>query len=219
MGPACVGVRGLLCIPHNTQPTFRCVKLYTLAILPTPAHANGMSLTSTSARRVPPEMVVEIAFGLEAPTEVAARFGFSASDYQELSTQTWFRKQLEEKRAELAAQGWTFRSKMGVLAEDLLTDAYVAAKVSESATVKLEVAKYLTKVADLEPKDKFQSTAGGGFMININLGNTDSTSRVIDIAPKDVSAALPDSLDELPPLPEYLLNFPCGNELLGAELA
>lgn len=173
-----------------------------------------MSLTATSARRVPPEMVVEIAFGLESPTDVALRFGYSPLEYQELCTQPWFRKQLDEKKAELASQGWTFRSKMGVLAEDLLTDVYVAAKVSESATVKLEVAKYLTKIADLEPKDKFQSTAGGGFMININLGEQQPVSHIIDM-PKDVLADDAASLDELPPLPDYLRHFPRGDELLG----
>lgn len=178
-----------------------------------------MSLTALQSRHVPPELFVELAFGIEPPTSVAARFGYSQAEFGTLSAQPWFQKALKAKQDELAAQGWNFRAKMGMLAEDLLTDAYVAAKASDSAAIKLEVGKYLTKVADLEPRQSQQAIAGPGFSISINLGaQPNSTNGVIDVSSKDVSATLPGSFGELPAIPDYgVASFPLTSELIGVS--
>lgn len=175
-----------------------------------------MSLTSLQSRQVPPELFVELAFGIEPPTTVAARFGYTSTEYNALAAQPWFQKALKSKQDELASQGWNFRAKMGMLAEDILTDAYVAAKASDSAAIKLEVGKYLTKVADLEPRQSNQLAAGPGFSISINLGS--KASNVIDITSQDVSATSSGSLDELPPIPDYgVASFPLTSDLIGVS--
>jgi hypothetical protein len=161
-------------------------------------------------------MLVELAFGIEPPTSIASRYGYSQTAYDDLTRQSWFQKALKAKQAELTDGGWNFKSKMGMLAEDLLTDAYVSAKASESATVKLEVAKYLTRIAELEPKEKFTATAGTGFQININLGSNNNQEIPLSKDVLDVSSG---SLDELPPIPDYgVAVFPVNNELIGAQL-
>lgn len=184
-----------------------------------------MSITASQTRHVPPELFVELAFGIEPPTTVAARFGYTSTEYNALATQPWFQKALKSKQDELASQGWNFRSKMSMLAEDLLVDAYVTAKASDSGPFKLETAKYLTKVADLEPRQSQQVAAGPGFSISINLGNrnADSTNGVIDISSKDVSASSAGSFGEpggeLPLIPDHgVASFPLTSELIG-ELA
>jgi hypothetical protein len=178
-----------------------------------------MSVTAAQTRHVPPELFVELAFAIEPPTTVAARFGYSSAEYNALAAQPWFQKALKTKQDELASQGWNFRTKMGMLAEDLLTDAYVAAKASDSAAIKLEVGKYLTKVADLEPRQSQQAIAGPGFSISINLGGQNSTNGVIDVTSQDVSAATYGSLDELPPAPDYgVASFPLTDDLIGVAL-
>ena len=157
-------------------------------------------------------MLVEIAFGIEPPTSIASRYGYDATSYAELESQGWFKKALGEKQSELSSQGWNFKAKMGMLAEDLLTDAYVAAKAAESAAIKLEVAKYLTKVADLEPKQSLNVAPGGGFMININMGSSSSGST----SPKDVIDVIAGSFDDLPPIPDYgVASFPLTTDLIG----
>ena len=180
-----------------------------------------MSITASQTRHVPPELFIELAFGIEPPTTVAARFGYSTAEYNALSTQPWFQRALKSKQDELASQGWNFRSKMSMLAEDLLVDAYVTAKASDSGPFKLETAKYLTKVADLEPRQSQQAITGPGFSISINLGSNPSiqTQNVIDVTSKDVSATHPGSPDELPLIPDYgVASFPLTRELIG-ELA
>ena len=131
-----------------------------------------MDLTAAVALKIPPEMLVELALGMEDPVTVARRHGYSEKDYETLAKQPWFLKVLSAKQQELADQGWTFRAKMAMLAEDLLVDVWMEAKSSESASFKLDAAKYLTKVADLEPKPAQQSAGaggGGGFSIVINI--------------------------------------------------
>lgn len=178
-----------------------------------------MTLTATRSRSIPPELLVELAFGIEPPTTVASRFGLTPSDLADLQAQPWFQKALKSKQDELATQGWNFRSKMSMLAEDLLTDVYITAKASDSGPFKLEAAKYLTKISDLEPKASQQVASGPGFSISINLnGQTNSTHGVIDVTSKDVSAASGGSLDELPLIPDYgVASFPLTNELVGAS--
>lgn len=177
-----------------------------------------MTLTATQSRSIPPELLVELAFGIEPPTTVASRFGLTPSDLADLQAQPWFQKALKSKQDELASQGWNFRSKMSMLAEDLLTDVYITAKASESGPFKLEAAKYLTKISDLEPKASQQVASGPGFSISINLAARPQDGQVIDISSKDVLAASTGSLDELPLIPDYgVASFPLTKELVGAS--
>jgi hypothetical protein len=151
-------------------------------------------------------MLVELAIGMDPPMDVATRHGFSASDFQTLNNQPWFQRALTQKRQEVAESGWNFKSKMSMLAEDMLLQTYRAASLSDSPAVKLEAAKYLTKVADLEPRASAQAQAGGGFMININLTNPAQQSQklVIDVEP------------DLPPIPDYgVADFPVNTDLIG----
>jgi hypothetical protein len=158
-------------------------------------------------------MLMELAFAIEPAHVVADRFGYSSTEYGELAMQPWFQKELSKKQAELADQGWTFRAKMGMLAEDLLRDVYVSAKASDSVSLKLEAAKYLTKIADLEPKAAVSSLpGGGGFMISINLGSDPALNKATIEMPKDVTEAE----FELGHTPSYL-NFGTGSELAGTQ--
>lgn len=129
-----------------------------------------MHLTSTAALRVPPEMMTELALGMEDGVLVAQRHGFSAADFAALMGQPWFMKALQAKQDDLEANGFTFRAKMGLLAEDLLVDLWTVAKQSDSGSLKLDVAKLLAKLADLEPKNTQQIVAGNsGYQIVINI--------------------------------------------------
>mgnify|MGYP001559824442 CR=1 FL=1 len=82
-------------------------------------------MTSLSTRRildVPPQLVLEVAYGVEDPELIAARHGFSDSEWLLLKAHAPFVKQVEDKKAELKASGYTFRMKSAFIAEDLLDD-------------------------------------------------------------------------------------------------
>lgn len=119
--------------------------------------------------QLPAEMMVKIAMGLESPAAVAAEFGFSSDEFLKMSTQPWFFKQIEDTKARLESEGFTFKNKMAALAEDLLIDAYQHARRSVDVSAKLDVAKYISKVAGLEPVTGQVGAAGGGFSLVINI--------------------------------------------------
>jgi hypothetical protein len=140
-------------------------------------------------------MYGDLAAGIDDPYEVARRHGYSDEEYDTLQQQSWFTKAVASKRRELEANGFTFAAKMGMLAEDLLIQAYVAAKNSESVSHKLDVAKYLTKIADLEPKQTAPG-AGSGFSITINIPDRSQPGQTLELTASDASlpaAALPES--------------------------
>ena len=134
---------------------------------------------------LPPELVTEVALGIEPATTLFKRYGYSDAEYQQISTSTWFAKEITSKRAALEADGFNFPAKMKMLAEDLMTEAYLHAKESDSVSAKLEVGKYLAKLADLEPRANAQAVTGPGFQINISIPSiaNEQVNEVIDIRP------------------------------------
>lgn len=157
------------------------------------------------------DMLMELALGLEPPGDIAARYQFTPTDFERIQSTTWFKRALAQKKQELEDNGYTFRAKMALLAEDQILDTYRAIRASDSLTLKLELSKYLTKLADLEPKQALTAAQGGGFMININLGNSSAETKlqkaVIDIDP------------DLPPIPDHgVASFPVNTDLIGYAL-
>lgn len=156
---------------------------------------------------VPGEMLTEIAFGIEPPDTIAYRYGYEASDFEVLKTQDWFVRDLEMRKADLAATGWTFRKRMALMAEDLLCDVYQQAKTSGNPNLKLEAAKYLSKLADLEPKPLQPTLVGTGFSININMGEPKHASHANRRSPRD-EELIEVETDLLPSPPAYLSKIP-----------
>ncbi len=119
--------------------------------------------------QLPAEMMVKIAMGMDSPIAIAAEFGFTSDEFLKMSTQPWFFKQIDDTKQRLEAEGFTFKNKMAALAEDLLIDAYQHARRSVDVSAKLDVAKYISKVAGLEPVTGQAVGAGGGFSLVINI--------------------------------------------------
>ncbi|TDN70424.1 hypothetical protein [Paraburkholderia sp. BL10I2N1] len=130
---------------------------------------------------VPAEMVAEMAKGIEDPVEIARRFGFKGARWDALVQWKPFLDAVQKKRAELEAEGWTFRAKAGLLAEMMLDDI---GKIGLSSEVPLMQKLALTEalVKWKEPKQSATAQQGTGFSITINLPDT-SKPREIDITP------------------------------------
>lgn len=136
---------------------------------------------------IPPEMIEAIAIGLEEPTEIAARYGFTGARWEKLSAWAPFHSTVMSKRAEYEKNGVTFRTKSALKADMLADRVFIEAmQPSTNMTQRMAVLQYLTKVADLEPKEAKTASIGEGFSVTINLGNAKTTMTVENPPIEDV---------------------------------
>lgn len=161
-----------------------------------------------------PKFIFELASGIEEPAHVAKRYHYTEEAWQSLQQDESFRKVVEAKRTELQKSGYTFRLKAALAAEDLLDEVYLGAKSPDaSLSAKLESFKYLTKIANLEPKEDKNAVSGPSFSIKIDLGDNSIT---INNSPAATTQGenIIEMDDELPTPPAYLQNLlPMTNEL------
>lgn len=160
---------------------------------------------------IDPELITEIALGIKPVEKVFAEYGFS--DQQRIDTlrQTWFQREVINRQKELEDEGFTLSSKMKLLAEDLLVDAYKTAKASDSTSAKLEVGKYLARLADIEPKNNAGKDMGPGFSITINVPAVGETPQ-----PKVIEAQR-DTGNVLPPVIDLGLSAEADRDVSGAD--
>lgn len=159
---------------------------------------------------VEPKMVLEIAYGVEDPTQIAERYGFTENEWLLLKEHKPFVAQVEDKKAELKAGGYSFRMKSAIMAEELLGVLYNKATEEDASfhTI-LETVKLTSKAAGFESPQKTETPTGASFSITINLGGgksiqlgttaARSNENVIDIEPESYDL-------ELGEIPEYILN-------------
>lgn len=157
---------------------------------------------------VPQTLLHDVAVGVDSPAVLQTRYSLDESLWEQLSADPFFQKQVEAKRADLKREGVTFRYKAALMAEDLLEKVYIDA-VTGGPTLRLDTAKWLTKVAALEPKEEKNAVAPTGFSITINMGGQTMTlgqDNTIDVTPSRLTRE-PSSLDELPDPPAHLLSL------------
>lgn len=136
-----------------------------------PATLTGKNLTRTN-----PNVIVELAMGMEAPLSVLARYGYNPEQAGTLLSNEFIQRQIEAKRAELKSQGIVFKTKALMAAEDILEDVYVEAKMQETPLPqKLDALKFFAKAAGVDQVAQTSGGAGGGFNITINLGDKSVT--------------------------------------------
>jgi hypothetical protein len=126
-------------------------------------------MTDLNVFDLPPQMMRDLAMGLGTPIDIVGKYGYTADDYIKMCGHQWFHKEVEKYTETIASEGFTTKHKMTMLAEDLLADAYRAAKASDSVQNKLDVAKYLSKISGLEPQPGAVVAAGGGFSVVFNF--------------------------------------------------
>lgn len=143
---------------------------------------------SSGAVFLPPEMIVQMALGIEPMEEIAARFGYDKTTYDLLFQQVWFQHKVDAKRTELRETGLTLRAKAAVMAEDLMTEVYVKAKGEKVGVDSvLAAAKFMAEMGDVKPKGENGGGGGERFSIIINAGG----------APVQVTAKGPAPQDEV----------------------
>jgi hypothetical protein len=125
---------------------------------------------------IPPQLVWECAAGLENPTDVAARFGFTGEKWERLQQWPPFIHAVQTQRAEFERNGMTFRLKAGLMAEEMMSQMFKQAIANDTSIMqKLSVFNSLVDVAGLKPDKKAVDpsiTSAPKFSITINIPQT-----------------------------------------------
>lgn len=134
----------------------------------------------------PQDMILSVAMGMEEPSEIASRYGYEGADWQRLATWKPFTDAVAKQKADLEANGWTFKTIARGLTEHVFQEAYkVAAGNDATLMQKLEFVKLGAKLADMEPKASTQVASGPGFSISINFSTPKAEPKIIDITPDE----------------------------------
>lgn len=177
-----------------------------------PAFTHPVSTQPGDTFGLPPQCLHDVAAEIDELPTIAKRWDIPLQRLNQLLSTPSIKLQVEQKRAEMKASGVTFRMKAEVLAEDIMLEAYHAAKDAEASNAfKLETAKWLTKIADREPKQNTMAP-GTGFSLQINIPSQtpNGQTQTIDITATPPPA--PTTHDLIPTSPpmegEYEVEVP-----------
>lgn len=128
-----------------------------------------MSLT-TRVREIPPEMLLDIAAGMEDPPDIALRYGFTASEFARITETQEFLREINIQRAENDKTGVTARNKAGMM-YDILAEKYFQRLLGGDVAIG-QLAAGVEAFATLggkKPKATIAEAAGAGFQIVFNI--------------------------------------------------
>ena len=161
-------------------------------------------MTSKKYLKIQPELVQEVATGLEDGLTIAQRYGFSEEEWRIIEARPDFQRAVSKVRAELEKSGQTFRMKAALMADKLMDNMYTHAMDSETPVRdKATALQLLTRVGELEPKASAQVNAGPGFSITINLPT---------VPPPEETVKKVEVVEEARPVEPMQLNFGSGGE-------
>jgi hypothetical protein len=159
---------------------------------------------------VRPELVAELAMGVDDPQAVAARYGVEGEAWDQLKDWKPFTDAVAAQRGEFEKSGYTFRVKSAMKADVLADRVFVQALTNEATFLqKVEALKLFTKLGDLEPNPKASAPAGPAFSITIDLGGGQKTQ--LEIKP-----ATPAQVEDATYVDEpVVVDEPVGRPVLG----
>ena len=127
-----------------------------------------MALTARKYLTIKPDMIREVATGLEDGKDIAKRYGFDEAEWDEVKDREDFQAAVAKVRGEMERSGQTFRLKAAVMADSLMDNMYKHAMDADTPVKdKAAALQLLTRVGELEPKASAQVSAGPGITINI----------------------------------------------------
>ena len=116
-----------------------------------------------------PRFAFEVALGMESPDKIYPRYDLTEEEWYAIAVSSVFKKTVAKYQEEILEGGLSFRLKAKVQAEAYLTDAHLIIKHPLTPpAVKADMIKWVTKVADLEPKSS-KTDGAPTFNLQINL--------------------------------------------------
>ena len=120
----------------------------------------------------PVMLPLEIALNPTKLQDIREAYGIEDDDWEELKSNEAFRLAVKQATERIAEEGMSYKLKAQTLAEQQLANLKsIADDETTPAAVRVDVAKFLAKVAGYEPqKADASANQGPGFSININFG-------------------------------------------------
>lgn len=145
-----------------------------------------MALTSNQLTNLNPEMLDDMAQGLNSLAYIAARFGKTEAELQEIADYEPMKIELARRKAVLEESGYTRKYIQGKWLQVLEHQMYdYISSEAASHTQRMEFAKYLRD--SVEPKNApVQQNAGSGYRIEIfleDLNNGNKSTTITATAP------------------------------------
>lgn len=140
---------------------------------------------SSKVRDIPPEMLLDIAAGMEEPVDIALRYGFTASEYKKLANSQEFLREIAAQRAENDRTGVTAKNKAGMM-YDILSERYFQRLLTEDVAIGALAAgvEAFATLGGRKPKAAAGEASGPGFHIVFNIPQvTQQQVQVKDINP------------------------------------
>lgn len=153
-----------------------------------PEDACALTLPPPPPNRWPPQLVFDLALGLDGYEAIEARYSLTREQLDRLYALPLFRQEVALLKRELANNNSIFKHKAKIQAESYLTEMdALMQEPSTPASTKLEIFKTMAKYGDLEPKEaKSEKDAAAQVVIRIESNVRDP---LIDITPRTVEAA------------------------------
>lgn len=134
-----------------------------------------MTQSALDALNTSPQLVFELAAGVESLEEIAERYELDITFLRELMETKHVKRMVKEKRKELDETGFTLAQKAKLCFEDLLGAVYQKAKKPDAGLGQtLAAAEFFRKVAGLDKMDV--GAQQDKFSITINLGGAVPTA-------------------------------------------
>ena len=127
-----------------------------------------------------PEMVADLAYGMEDPYEIAARYNLDSLALDQLMEQTWFSSLVAQKRQEIHEEGFLFPAKAAMMAETLWVKLFQMGLNGQlQQPLLVDTAKQLSDIGRLKPDRNATAGAGGpAFQINIQVNGEQKVATV-----------------------------------------
>ena len=160
--------------------------------LPYPVLNPASSNLAEKALRVPPEMVLQIASGLDDPLEIALRYGYTEEQFTALQSWIPFVQEVARTRAEIEKSGFDFVLDSRLKAKELSNVIFLRAMRTDATFGQVHDAfRTFTEFADLKPKTTTQidprNPNAPAFSIQIVFGGEPKPSgklaAAIDVTP------------------------------------
>lgn len=139
-----------------------------------PAQAGGettpTSLLAISPNKWDPRLLLDLVIAVDTLEVILDRYGLSREEYNALTTNIVFRRELANTMRDIRENGASFRAKARIQAEsylpvvdDMVWDRDLA------ASTRLDAVKSIVRWGDLEPKEKKEQVQQAAPQINVQI--------------------------------------------------
>lgn len=115
-------------------------------------------------------MPLEIALQTAPLETIKEAYQISEEEWEALKANETFRKQILKYQQESEEEGYTYRAKARLQAEELLKTSFAMIHdINTPPAVKADLIKFTARVAGYETPKQAVGEGGGGFVLNINI--------------------------------------------------